>query len=108
MLTVSCNWIFTEIFIYLFQMTNTFPSSSPTDDMGLNSDIGLDDVQRPPSSSAHELIEIQKIQNSLMSEVEAQPSPAVTGPGSLPPYTAVAVSSYRLCCSILAHELCLV
>lgn len=73
-------------------MTNIFPSGSTPDEVGLNADLVLEDLQRPPTSSAHELIEIQKIQNSLMSDIEAQTSPTVTGPGTLPPYTAVAVS----------------
>lgn len=76
-------------------MSNNFPSGSSAEELGgLNSDPALEDMTRPPTSSAHELIEIQKIQNSLLSDFETQAS-SVSGPGQLPPYPAVSVSSFE-------------
>lgn len=82
------------------QMSNNFPSGSSAEELGgMNSDQALEDMTRPPTSSAHELIEIQKIQNSLLSDFETQAS-SVSGPGQLPPYPAVSVSSF-VCGQIL-------
>lgn len=72
------------------QMTSTFPASGSTDEVGQPPSISSDDVHRPPTSS-YNLIEIQKIKEDLMSDFDTQVAPAVTGPGPLPPYTAVAV-----------------
>lgn len=72
-------------------MTDTFPASGSTDDVGQPPSISSDDVHRPPTSSSYNLMEIQKIKESLISDFDMQDAPAVTGPGSLPPYTAVAV-----------------
>ncbi|KAK8725724.1 hypothetical protein OTU49_010709 [Cherax quadricarinatus] len=72
----------------ILEMTNNFPGGL-SEDSGMNHEPSLDDVHRSSTSSAQEMMEIQKIQNSLMSEIEAQGSSSVAGPGSLPPYTAV-------------------
>lgn len=71
----------------------TFPTGSCPDDLGLQPDSLLDDSQQPPISSAHEFMEIQKIQKSLLSDIETQAAPTVTGSGPLPPYSTVRVTS---------------
>lgn len=72
----------------------TFPTGSCPDDLGLQPESLLEDSQQqPPISSAHEFMEIQKIQKSLMSDIETQAAPTVTGSGPLPPYSTVRVSS---------------
>lgn len=77
----------------IMEMTDTFPASGSTDDVGQPPSISSDDVHRPPTSSSYNLMEIQKIKESLISDFDMQDAPAVTGPGSLPPYTAVASAS---------------
>ncbi|XP_042888857.1 nuclear receptor coactivator 1-like isoform X16 [Penaeus japonicus] len=76
----------------IMEMTSTFPASGSTDEVGQPPSISSDDVHRPPTSS-YNLIEIQKIKEDLMSDFDTQVAPAVTGPGPLPPYTAVASAS---------------
>lgn len=82
------------------QMSNSFPASSCPDDL-LQPDSILEDSQQPPISSAHEIMEIQKIQKSLMSDIENQAAPTVTGTGPLPPYSTVRVfSTVCVLCSL--------
>lgn len=76
-------------------MTNTFSGTGPPEEIGQIGQpppISSEDVHRPPTSSSYNLIEIQKIKESLMSDFDTQVTPAVSQPGTLPPYTAVAVS----------------
>lgn len=66
----------------------------------------LEDSQQPPISSAHESMEIQKIQKSLeMSEYQA--APTVTGTGPLPPYSTVRVFSAVCVLCHLRYTTCL-
>lgn len=70
-------------------MTKSFPANSCAEELGLQPEPLPEDSQQPPSSSAHEIMEIQKIQKSLMSDLETPATPTVTGASPLPPYSTV-------------------
>lgn len=78
----------------ILEMTKSFHATSCAEELGLQAESILEDSQPPSSSSAHEFMEIQKIQKSLMSDIETPAAPTVSGTGPLPPYSSPSIPSH--------------